>query len=415
MSALWRPEDEALLGRLEDELIFAQLWRAMADGAAPPHRRAAGLVAVLRRRVEPGVLEAAARGELAPLTKVVNAPDPATLTGPLAHHLALFHGRLADARERSDDAAQRGSAEWPRLRSIGMWLWLAEERTYLRRFTAEVVAGGLPPDEVQRLAIEAPYEGIAQLGARARGGARELSDRARAALRVLARVDQAAKLGGVGDAVRTEAERRAQRARAAAIDDAIARVDDAVEEARGREAQTDELIALFADAAAIWRWSDRAEQVEHFLVERITPFCWERYREKRWDELRSLLRPSTELVNHLSERIERDPTQIAYAGPCAQMYVFRAEVAGTFDQQLQSAERAVVLCPTHRNGRLVLADLLVERGLRALDRARPWETGDALNAAARDVRRAAELFPMLSRLADAKQRLKALGRDLDAA
>lgn len=413
MSAPWRREDDALLARLEDELVLAKLWQALAD-APTPHRRAAGLIAALRPQLEPGVLEAAARGDVAALVRAVDHPDPKALTGPLAHHLALFQGRLADVRERSSDAAQRGSAEWPRLRSIAMWLWLAEERTYLRRMTDEVVAGALPREEVERLAAEAPHEVLAQLGERARAGARELGERARVALRVLARVGEAARLAGVGDAVRAQAERRAARARGAAIDDAIARVDHAIEDARAREARTDELVALFADAAAIWQWSDRADAVEHFVVERITPFCWDRYREKRWDELRALLRPVIDLVDHLAAHIDRDPTQIAYAGPCAQMFVFRAEIAATFDQQLAFAERAVALCPTHRNGRLVLADLLVERGLRALDQARPWGTGDALNAAARDVRRAAELFPMLSRLADAKQRLKALGRDLDA-
>ena len=112
-------------------------------------------------------------------------------------------------------------------------------------------------------------------------------------------------------------------------------------------------------------------------------------------------------------RIERDSTRLAYAAPCAQMFVFRAEVAQTFDGQVELAERAVALCSTHRNGRLVLADLLIERGLRVLDVAKPWATGDALAKAAKDVRRAAELFPQLKRLPEAKQRLKAMGRDID--
>lgn len=411
----WRAEDERLLRRVEDELAFARLWSAVSDGAPDPHPRAAGLVAELRPTDEGAAsVEAALRGDLTGLLRAVGEPPPSALTGPLAHHLALFHARLAEHRERAEDPARRGAAEWARLRSLAMWLWLAEEGAYLRELTEAVVAGGLAPEEVARVARDAPFEAIGRLGARALGGARELSEPARIALRTLARVGEASALAAVGERVRDEAERRARRARSAAIDAAVERVDHALAEARGREASTDELVALLADGAAVWRWADRDDAVEHFLVDRITPFCWDRYRERRWDELRALLRPVDEAVEQLATRVETDERQLAYASACAQMFVFRAEVAAGFEAQLQLAERAVALCSTHRNGRLVLANLLVERGLRALDVALPWGTGDALEAACRDVRRAAELFPGLARLADAKQRLKALGRDLDA-
>ncbi len=410
----WRPDDEALLARLEDEATFERVWRAVAGDARLPHARAAGMIAALRARTDGAVaVEQAARGELAPILRLTSQPDPSTLTPALAHHLALFHEQVAAVLERSGDASRAASAEHPRLRSLAMWLWLAEESAYLTRVAESVTAGALAANEVAKVAAEAPYEAIARLGVSARAGARALSEPARVALVVLSRVSEAATLAGVSERVQRHAERAAARARSAAIDEAVGRIDQALEEASTHGASVEALAPLFADGAAVWRWSASDEQVEHFLVERVTPFCWERYREQRWAELRSLLRPLQDPVDHLAARIERDPTRLAYAAPCAQMFVFRAEVAQTFDGQLALAERAVALCSTHRNGRLVLADLLIERGLRALDVAKPWATGDALAKAAKDVRRAAELFPQLKRLPEAKQRLKAMGRDID--
>ena len=95
------------------------------------------------------------------------------------------------------------------------------------------------------------------------------------------------------------------------------------------------------------------------------------------------------------------------------MYVFSAEVGATLEVQLRDAERAVALCPTHRNGSLILADLLVHRAMRALDTVTPWRESKTLDRAAADVRRAEALYPQLKRLPDAKLRLKAKGRDLD--
>ncbi len=394
MNAAWREADEALLERLADEAVFERYWAAIADGAPPPHPRAAGSIAALRR-TDSGreAVAQAEAGDVGPLVRFAAEPPPDMLTPRSAHHLALVHAAAADGLERRDDPARRGSGKWPRLRALAMWLWLAEEGAYLKEMAGAVIGGGLPPNEVERAATEAPYRVLDALGERARSGARELSEPARVALRVLAQVDVAAEMAGVGERVRRIARTRAARAREAAIDDAIQRIDHALEEARGRDAPTDELVALLADAVAVWRWADRDEHVERFLIERVTPTCWDRYREKRLDELRGLLRPLEAPVDHLAERVENDPTRLAYAAPCAQMFVFRAEVAPKFDAQLAAAERAVQLCATHRNGRLVLANFLVERGMRALDGAMPWGRAEALRRAAEDVRRAASLYP----------------------
>ena len=123
--------------------------------------------------------------------------------------------------------------------------------------------------------------------------------------------------------------------------------------------------------------------------------------------------PLEEVIEHMATSIEEDPSKLAYAAPCAQMFVFRAEVAPAFDRQVALTERALELCPAHRNARLVLADLLTERAMRSLDGAMPWSTGDALNTAVADVKRAEELYPQLKRLDKVKQRARALGYRFD--
>jgi tetratricopeptide (TPR) repeat protein len=412
----WRPDDEALLARLEDEILLERAWVALAGvHGPPPHPRAAGAVAALRERGEGTVaIEQAMRGDLAPLLRLIAEPDPKTLTPPLAHHLALLFDAVASALERAREPVERAGAEKARVRSLAMWLWLAEESAYLLHMARVVVGGALSDAEVARAASEAPFEAIARLGERAKDGARELSETSRLALRSLARTGEAAEMAGAGEKLRKHAERRAARARSAAIDDALARIADAMDDAAARAPSFEELRKMFSDAAAVWRWADRDEEVEHFLVERVTPFLWDLYRERRWSELRDVLVPIEEAVDHLAARVERDPTKLAYAAPCAQLIVFRAEVARTFDQQIQIAERAIAICPTHRNGRLVLADLLVERAMNRLDAAMPWAGGDALEKAVSEVKRAIELFPNLKRLDDARARLKSMGRSLDA-
>jgi hypothetical protein len=50
------------------------------------------------------------------------------------------------------------------------------------------------------------------------------------------------------------------------------------------------------------------------------------------------------------------------------MFVFRSEMATVAADQRQHAERAVRLCPTHRNGRLILARTLAREVQAGLDR-----------------------------------------------
>jgi hypothetical protein len=109
-------------------------------------------------------------------------------------------------------------------------------------------------------------------------------------------------------------------------------------------------------------------------------------------------------VDSLARRIRADPSRIAYAGPCAQMFVFRSEVERNADRQWELAERSLEVCPTHRNGRLVVSNLLVDRALHLLEPTHAL-TRQRCEAAASDIDRAEKLFPASKRLDEAKKKL----------
>lgn len=413
MGLAWRPQDDALLARLEDEARFETVWDALAPtGAARPHPRAAGVLAELRAIDEDAVAQTE-RGSFAPVLRAMAQPDPAALTPRLAHHLALLWTRVADASARDEDPVVRGGAPKAWVRAVANWLWLVDEGDYLAALARAVMGDSLSAHDAATSARQAGLSILDELGATARRGVEALDVESETALRALARVDEAARIAAVSEALATSAAAHARAERDRAIEQAVDRVETAIEEATLRGCEPDELASLLWDAVAVWKWADRDVQVERFLVRVSTPTLWDHYRDKRWDTIRALLRPLEAPVESLARRTEGDRGQLAYAAPCAQMLVFQAEVARTFDTQLAISERALRICPTHRNARVVCADLLVERGLRRLDTAMPWETGDALAEAERDVRRAMELYPQLKRLEQARRRLAAMGVDVD--
>ncbi|MCB9592139.1 MAG: hypothetical protein H6719_05350 [Sandaracinaceae bacterium] len=412
----WRPEDEALLVRLEDERLFEAVWAALTpEGTPAPHPRAAGVLVELRGHEDGrAAIEHARLGTFAPILHALSHPDPVALTPPLAHHLALLWDRVGRACSGSTDPVLRSSAAKARLRAVAMWLWLGEEATYLATLASQVIGDALSERDVTAAARDVAFEPLLTLGEEAREGAQALTPKSEIALGVLGRVAEACRMAGCSEAFTATACGRARRERDAAVESAIARIERSLEEATTRGASPDELGPLLWDAVAVWRWADHDVHVERSLVRVITPRLWDHYREKQWDVIRTLLRPLEGPIESLARRVEDDPTQLAYAAPCAQMLVFQAEVSQTFDVQMTIVERALRICPTHRNARVVCADLLVERAMRRLETAMPWGSGDALADAERDCRRAMDLYPQLKRLEDAKRRLLAQGIDLDA-
>src|SRR5215207_7557259 len=95
---MWRKEDEALLERLEDEVLFEQLWRFQAGAAEPPHARAAGIIALVRRMSGgPEAIADARQGRFEAFFTKLLPPRIDALPPELIHHLALYYGSLADA------------------------------------------------------------------------------------------------------------------------------------------------------------------------------------------------------------------------------------------------------------------------------------------------------------------------------
>jgi hypothetical protein len=362
---------------------------------------------------------AAARGEVERLGRFVDAIVLDARAGtppPLLHHLALFHARAAEvlATRRPEEAA----TAW--VRAFAAWLALAGERSYLEALEASVlgprprprprphppsraIAGDSRIDPAQ-----VPLEWLAGVGARAQKAARDLAPAGQAALGVLARTEEAAKLSGADAALARQARSSAERHRTAAIEGALAVVGDALDEANVRGDLAAVGVGLLRKALPIWTWSARDAMVEHFVVDRVERIGWELYRARRWSDLAALLLPFGALFDSLALRITTDPSQIAYASGCAQMFVFLAEVERTLPRKLELAERAVKICPTHRNGRLVLASALCEE---AMVRMRPMNartpTAEVERVAAL-VARAEALYPQSSVLPEARKALEDL-------
>jgi hypothetical protein len=410
---MWRTEDEALLERLEDEILFEQLWRFQAGTAEPPHPRAAGMIALVRRMSGgPEAISEARQGRFEAFFSKLLPPRIASLPPELIHHLALYYGSLADAL-----AAATNAPEPPleaRKRSLAAWLALGEEKKYLVSLAEAIAGGALPADELARAALEASMEPIEELGRAAKEGAHELTRPAWLALAALACVTAACRAANLPSGLTDAAVRRADRLRVAAADEALEPIREAIAEATARGDVQQKAPELFQRVAAIWRWAGEDEAVEIFAVEQVTPIAWEIQRESRWGDLRRLLEPVIPLTERLATRVEADPTKIAYAGPCAQIYVFRYEMEDDPDKSHLYAERSVKICPTHRNGRLVLASSLCDMAIRMLNHSGWFMTPESLANADALVQRAEQLFPALKRIETVKARLEEARRKAGA-
>lgn len=396
---MWRAEDQALLERLEDEEVLEALWRAEAPGAAPLHPRAAGLIHVLRS--QPGGPEAIAamqRGDSAPLVAWVRPSSMVGGPGPLLHHIAVYNARLADVPALSYEAIESA-----RLCSLAAWIALAEERDYLERLARAVLGDD---DEISRAVDSAALAPLEALGAAACGGARELSEAAERALRTLAHVSDACRISGCAATVRKRFETHAERLRARAIEAALAPISEAISDATARGRAEREGAALMQRVARVWRWAGGDEHVERYAVDVVTPIAWNVYHEPNSDSaMRQLIAPLEPLVDRLAWRIEADGSRIAYAGPCAQMYVFRSEIGSTSEERQRLVERSLAICPTHRNGRLILASLLVAEVRDRLDRAVMFMQGSDFHDLEVKLARAEELYPRTQGLDDLKARI----------
>jgi hypothetical protein len=410
---VWRPEDEALLGRLEDELVLERLFRHHVGALAQrrlPHPRAAGLVAAART-LSGGVdaVRAALDGDVTKLARLVEAPPMRERPPEMLHHVALYYGKVASALEGvAPDAAANA---W--MRALAAWLALGEEASYLARLEDAILGDAkkakdktgvlIPPERV-------PLEIVADLGKRAESTSRDLAAPGRAALLALSWVGEAGRIAGVPADVTRRAEQAAERRRNAALDAALAVIGEALDEANVRGELTTTGRAILMRAMQVWVWSGNDELVEQFVIDRLATVGWELYRARSWDALRFTFDPFRPMIDHMARRIENDPSKIAFAAPCAQMFVFLTDIEPVPFRKLELAERAVRLCPSHRNGRLNLASLLIDDALATMRQMVLFARKAELDRVEALLNRAESLYPQSTELPEAKAMLERVKR-----
>src|SRR5262249_12691867 len=161
----------------------------------------------------------------------------------------------------------------------------------------------------------------------------------------------------------------------------------------------------FGRIADAWAWCERDEAVERFCVDQVTPIAWESYRESAWGPIRELLGPCEALFDSLEARHLARPGEFAYAAKCAQVLVFRSEAETDRAREWALAERALKVCPSHRNGRLVMAHLLADSAISMLNRSTLFTGRSDVYQATVLVERAEGLFPQSKRTQEARAKL----------
>ncbi len=393
---VWRKEDDALLARLTDEVAFERLVHAQMgrDSAVPWH--AVGLCAALRGA--PGGAEAienARSGNIATLIGLLDPVRHLESSPELLHHLALHHARVASTLNDAEAFTK----------SLIAWFALARDERYLRELGEAVVGGSLPRAELDRALADVPLWPVEEIGERARTGARDLTPASSLAIAVLRRVPEVCRLSGISTALATRVNQRAASILASAVEDAITPILTAIAEAKAKaEPSPREGAALLQRFVAAWNWSGQDETVEITAVDEATPLGWTHCRQSRWGDLGILLEPIWPLVESFTRRIEADPSKVAYAARCAQMLVFKADCARTEAEITAISERALKICPSHRNTRLTLAHSLCEQALQLLPGARA-PTRQTVAKAEEMIKRAESIFPETARLGEANKRL----------
>lgn len=359
-----------LLERIDHELAASA-----ALPGAPPRAIACGIVAL-------------AEGAGASVSERLR-PDELAVVGDRALHAvaALALARLEQALGANDEREIEQSGA----HAIRSWAALAGRTAYLERLAVPVL--GARAELAGELTGRIGLEGVASaLTLRAREGG-EVGP----LLRALASAD----------ALPAASRSRASSVRLEVLDAILEPVRRSLDDLATRRPSTDELVAAFAAVRSAWRRSGGDVELEVLAVERLPDFAWDLYRERRLPELARVVEEVAEPGTSLAARIERGEA-LAWAAPCAQVLVFRAELANRFDAQVALAERAFVVCPTLRNARIVLGDFLLTRAERALDLGASRTS--AGTSPRDDVERAAALHPELRRLPKVREKLAGRAR-----
>ncbi|MFT5356585.1 MAG: hypothetical protein ACI9KE_003810 [Polyangiales bacterium] len=397
----WREEDEAFYQRLRDKERTVLLVKILRDGAAETSERAQGLSALLREdSLGREAFTRAEAGDGKALRTLLFCSTYAGKRPGLLHHLALLHGQAAAAR--TGDAAVTHT-----LHALGAWGALLAEGRYLDRLAKEVAP---ELDESARktairAAVLAPLE---DFRVRALSDAAGRGPNAHAGLRLHARRGELSALVG-GEAPGLDLELRSLGGEI--TDAAIEPIERALDDAATAQPGTLQ-VDLLAKLASLGDWAGGSREVDHRFLERAMPIAWTLYKGSDKSLVARFVATTKECVDRCATRVLMDPSELAQASRVAQMLVFRAESVRTLSEQVTAIEKALEVCPTHRNGRLVGADIFAFRGLERLRGASPLSGSKPVDAAFQDAKRARELWPRCKRLTRLMDELARVGRFL---
>lgn len=404
----WREADERLLDRLGDERAVTFLWRSEVPASAPDLPRRAAVLAREARKL-PGGMDAVRRaeeGDVAAFAALVHGPM-IEMSPAMLHAAAIYFQRLAELPSGRDGSPSQVRAKIveANIHAMAAWLALVEEKTFLLTVARKIAAGSLSDAEVDAEALGSADRLLDNLARIASKGAKDLTWEAALALAALSWAHDAPRVAGVSGAQASKFTARADRNRARVIDEALFGVEDAVAEARARAAEARELAALFGRVREVWLWSDRDEAVERFAVDQITNVAWDIYRTGAWAALRELLAPCEALYDSLEARLLSRPGDIAYSAKAAQILVFRSESQTEPSKEWLLAERALKVCPSHRNGKLIMAQLLSDQAIKTLARSTIFTGRNDVRDMTPMVERAEALFPQSKRTQEARAKL----------
>lgn len=303
---------------------------------------------------------AAAIGRHDPEAVWGGAIDPAALEPELLHAYCTLLSAVAPSSETTMVALATAWAELGRGPASRGLRGVLAERAGVPVHQRDAVDGRIAAMGVHHVAARAAHPDGAQPAIRA---LRTLADGGPVAVQTIA-----------------AASHRSMRSQAlAALDRALDELDVV---AGGLDAPMAARIDVLSRASAISEGMGGDLDMDRRLLERWLTHAWRSYTLRRWDELTALLRVVAGVIDRLVADLESRPDEMAYRASVAQALVFRSEMAPVLAQQIDIGERALALCPTLRNARVVLAAHLADRGRR---------TGGAPGR--RDAERALELDP----------------------
>lgn len=404
----WRSADELVFTRLKEQRALQALWALEAVPGQPwvggKGVRGARLIRELSQELQAAdAVQRALQGFAQDLSALLAGPflgRPASLR----HAAAVFAGKVADSWEsrlRSSAAAEASADEraqlegaWERwlsnrIREQSLWLSLAKEKEYFEQIAKRL---GLAKAELS--VAERIHAPMVTLTLKAADEQVRQSHFGTLCFGALARLDDAVRRQQLpSDVVQAFCEQLDQRVYRV-IDQSLESLRDAFTEARAADAGVGAAEELSAKLRALWLWTGRSMHVEVFALEQLSPVAWHLSRAKDMPRLRRILAPSIELLFSMEARILREPVELlARAAICAEMLLFWAGVEQPPGEYTALVERALRVCPGHRNARQAMAQILCERAKTRLNFANAANHRNCIQEAAKLLEDARGLFP----------------------